>query len=245
MGYSILRGRLFTVAVILAATGCQALAQEGAKAGNPAGWLGVMLGPPRVENREESAGIPPGVVVTGVVESGPADRAGIRSKDRIVSVDGSAVASAEELIATVKRLAPDTWVSLSIDRRGKPIELRARLGLRPSTLSDLRPVRGWIGAEAIDLTPSLRKHFGAPEDAGVMVSDVEEGSPAEAGGLRIGDVVYSVDDEPVRRGSELLRLIAGSGVGNPVEIRLARSGAQIVLEVLVERSPDPPTRDRS
>jgi|GEM_PF-1736053 hypothetical protein len=58
--------------------------------------------------------------------------------------------------------------------------------------------RGFLGAQVQELSPELRLHFGAPEDAGVLVSKVEVGSPADLGGLRTGDVLTAIDGIPVQ-----------------------------------------------
>lgn len=68
---------------------------------------------------------------------------------------------------------------------------------------------GYLGVETTALTPELRRHFGAPEDAGVLIGRVEKGSPAAAAGLRVGDIVTRVDDEEVTSGGRLRRLVRG------------------------------------
>src|ERR1700674_1056075 len=56
--------------------------------------------------------------------------------------------------------------------------------------------RGYLGVELSELTPELRAHFGAPESAGVMVARVAAGSPAEKGGLNVGDIITSLYGQP-------------------------------------------------
>src|SRR5215475_13923485 len=58
--------------------------------------------------------------------------------------------------------------------------------------------RGYLGTALMDLTPELRTHFGVPEEAGVMVSRVESGSPAEKAGLKVGDILTRVDGAAVK-----------------------------------------------
>lgn len=205
------------------------------------GWLGAYLdGAPPVSASEGAPAKPvAGVGVGGIVEGSPAEEAGLRASDRILAIDGKGVRTAEETIAAVRGLSPESWVSLSIERRGDPLELKVRLGNAPSDASRLKLARGWIGAETIDLPPSLREYFGAPEDRGVMVSAVAEGSPAESAGLDIGDVIYEIGDSPVRSAGELPFLVSGSGIGNKIEIEIARSGKAITLESVVAKEPEP------
>ncbi|HJX26385.1 MAG TPA: PDZ domain-containing protein [Thermoanaerobaculia bacterium] len=57
--------------------------------------------------------------------------------------------------------------------------------------------RGYLGVGLTELTPELRAHFGVPEDAGVMVSQVEPGSPGEKAGLKVGDILTGIDGKDV------------------------------------------------
>lgn len=57
--------------------------------------------------------------------------------------------------------------------------------------------RGYLGVGLTELTPELRAHFGVPEDAGVMVSHVEPGSPGEKAGLKVGDILSAIDGKDV------------------------------------------------
>jgi serine protease Do len=178
-----------------------------------------------------------GVLVGGVVEGSPADDARLRSKDSIVAVDGMPVSDASELMARLRDVGPGSLVTLSVKRSGRDLELRTVLGTRPEKTGRWKIVRGWIGIDAIELPASLREHFGAPEDAGVLVSLVVPGSPAERSGIQVGDVVYEVDGERVTSVEALSQLVSGSGVENVIDVVLARDGARIVVGPQIERAP--------
>jgi hypothetical protein len=80
--------------------------------------------------------------------------------------------------------------------------------------------RGYLGVGLTELTPELRTHFGAPEEAGVMVSSVEAESPAEKAGLKVGDIISEVDGKPVRSSWELSAKVRGYEEGQqaPLEV---------------------------
>ena len=220
------------------------------KPSNPQGWLGVALGADPAPHAQDASAAaadapPSGVAIAGVVADGPARRAGVRARDQILAVDGNPVSSAAQLMTLVRSLPPDGWVSLSILRGERTLELRAFLEARPENAGSLRMLEGWIGVEAIDLPPDLREHFGAPRDAGVMISHVETGSPAVSAGLSPGDVVFEVDGDPVRSARGFANAVAGGGVENRIEIRLMRDGARITVEpLLVVRPENSPEGDR-
>lgn len=84
--------------------------------------------------------------------------------------------------------------------------------------------RGFLGVGLTELTPELRTHFGAPEEAGVMVSSVEAGSPAEKAGLKVGDIISEVDGKPVRSSWELSAKVRGYEEGQQAPLEVWRDG---------------------
>ncbi len=94
---------------------------------------------------------------------------------------------------------------------------------------------GYLGVQVLDLTPELRAHFGAPENAGVLVARVEEGSPAGSAGILVGDVLTSVDGKPIERPSSLARAIRAKKAGNSVNVDFVRDKGPLSALVTVEK----------
>jgi serine protease Do len=230
---ALVRSATLAVSLVLAlGAGAQAQQIE------PRGWLGVLLAEAPVATGDTDTATPPGgVLISRIVKDGPASRAGLRAGDIVRFVDARPVESVSDLVSTVGGLEPGTWVSFTVDRRGRERDVRVRLIARPENTSNLELREGWVGAGAIDLPASLQQHFGAPERSGVMVSEVVEGSPAHAAGLELGDVVFSVNGVEIRSARHFQSEVRGGGVGNPLEIVLMRSGLEIVLEAIVEEEP--------
>jgi S1-C subfamily serine protease len=216
----------FAAVLIVVAAGNVVSAQEKRSEGS---WLGVRL--------DGRGGSEQGVLVSRIFEGSPADRAGLRASDVIVGFEGEPVAHMGDLVRKIRRLDSGAWVGLKVIRQGDEIELDARLGERPGQIKNLEVRHGWIGVESINLPESLREHFGAPPDAGVMLSEVAEGSPAEAAGLRIGDVVYEIGGEPVVSRRAFREQVARAGVGNEQELTVARYGAELVVETAIRAAP--------
>jgi S1-C subfamily serine protease len=191
------------------------------------GWLGLRLA--------EATGESAGVIVRGVVEGSPADEEGLRAKDAILAVDGAAVSRPGELMARLRAMEPGSSVTLSVKRGAREFEVRTVLSARPE--ENLRMVRGWLGVEAIELPASLRAHYGAPDDSGILVSAVVDASPAYDAGIRVGDVIYEADAQPVTSIRDLSRLVSEAGVENVMDVVLARDGARIVVGPQIQRVP--------
>ena len=93
-----------------------------------------------------------------------------------------------------------------------------------SILSHGRVQRGYlgVGVQPVNLPEALAEELG--QETGLILISVEPGSPAEAGGLTLGDTLLSVHGEPVRRLDDLLSLLSGELVGEEVLIRILRGG---------------------
>lgn len=82
----------------------------------------------------------------------------------------------------------------------------------------------YLGVELVGLTPDLRIHFGVPDDRGVMIARIEEGSPAEAAGLAVGDVITELDGEAVETTWDLSLSVRQHEPGDEVDLEVWRDG---------------------
>lgn len=91
--------------------------------------------------------------------------------------------------------------------------------------SEGTPVRrGYLGVGLVDLTPELRTHFGVPGEAGVMVSTVEDGSPADKAGIKVGDILGEVDGKDVKSSWDVRARVRELKEGEQVPVQLWRNG---------------------
>lgn len=136
---------------------------------------------------------PPPVIGT-VLDGSAAALAGLEPGDRIVEIDGNDVRSWKEMQAKVAG-SPDVELRIEIEKQGKRVErfVTPRRTFVENPLGVPEP-RGLLGVYA---------HFYAPQ-----IGIVDPESPAYEGGLRTGDVITSIDGEPVRTIEELQALVA-------------------------------------
>lgn len=99
--------------------------------------------------------------------------------------------------------------------------------------------RGYLGVGLTDLTPELRTHFGVPEDAGVMVSKIESGSPAEKAGLKVGDILTSIDGKEIKSSWDVQLRVRGQEEGQPVPLEVWRNGKVQSLSATIEKRERP------
>jgi serine protease Do/serine protease DegQ len=100
--------------------------------------------------------------------------------------------------------------------------------------------RGQLGVSMYSVTPDVAHSLGLPSASGALVSQVVEGSPAAAAGLRKGDVITSVNGQPVKSNSELRNIIGLRQVGDRIDIGLTRDGKPMrVTAVIADTTADP------
>ncbi|HTL19719.1 MAG TPA: DegQ family serine endoprotease [Steroidobacteraceae bacterium] len=99
--------------------------------------------------------------------------------------------------------------------------------------------RGQLGVSMYTVTPDIAHSLGLPSVVGALVSQVVEGSPADHAGIRTGDVITSVNGQPVKSNSELRNTIGLLRVGDRVDIGLLRDGKPLrVTAVIADTTPE-------
>jgi serine protease DegQ len=97
--------------------------------------------------------------------------------------------------------------------------------------------RGWIGIEVQDLTPDLAESFNLKSAQGALIAGVLKGGPADAGGIRPGDILMAVNGHAVTDSSSLLNLIAALKPGDVTQLTVARKQQSLALKIRVGRRP--------
>jgi Do/DeqQ family serine protease len=157
-----------------------------------------------------------GALVAGVTQGSAADRAGVKTGDIIVSINGVTMKSARELRNAIGMLRIGDQVDIGLLRDGKPHQVTALVSERSSETETANAADISRGLEGADLGD-------APDGGGVLVRSVQDGSPAAQAGLRTNDLIVGVGRTPVantkslREASKGLNLLLlnvrrGSGV---------------------------------
>jgi serine protease Do len=170
----------------------------------------------------------------------PAAKAGIEPGDVILEFNGKAVRNRDELVATVVATKPGTTVPIKLLRDKKEMTVsitvdelnlddegnRNQEAQRTSTEPDEQESQGF-GVTLSALTPDTARRLRAPTDVqGVLVSDVEQGSPAFRAGLVRGDIITRVNRQPVRTPQDASRALNAVPSGGTAFLLVLRNGQE-------------------
>ncbi|MFZ0709645.1 MAG: trypsin-like peptidase domain-containing protein [Terrimicrobiaceae bacterium] len=100
-----------------------------------------------------------------------------------------------------------------------------------------RFIRPWFGAYMRSLTPQLAQQLGLPDAAGVLVMLTYEGSPAEKGDVKSGDVIIEFNGKPIRDLIDLRNRVAETDIGQKVAMRVRRAGKELTLQTVLAAEP--------
>ena len=103
-------------------------------------------------------------------------------------------------------------------------------------------VSGWIGIEGEPLTAESARLAGLDRPGGLLVTGVAPGSPGAVAGIRVGDVLRSVDGKEVADGGQLRYSLATEGVGRALSVVLMRAGKEQQVSVTLAAPPENPPR---
>lgn len=174
------------------------------------GWLGVTVQELSYDMAEYfKLKEKKGVIVIDVVKSGPADKSGIKSGDIIKTFNGEEINSLQKLLKLSGETEVGKQADVGIIRDGKEIVLGVVIGERPSEEALAKEGQGerpmpavpkaekWRGLTVAEIAEELARKYGIEKEAGVVIIDVESGSPAESAGLRQGLIVKELDKKAV------------------------------------------------
>jgi serine protease Do len=197
------------------------------------GWLGVTIQDVNEELAEAlDLGDRRGVLVAGVSEDSPAARAGLERGDVIVRLDREKVATSARLRNLVATRGAGAEVTLEVIRKKERLRIPVTLGELPGEAAQAGP--GGAAAELggmklQQLDPLTRKQFSIPPTVkgGVVVTGVAPDSSAHRVGVRPGDVIAEVNQQPVATVEQVRRRFAESG--NQVLLWILRGNMKLFL----------------
>lgn len=200
------------------------------------GWLGVTIQKITPELKEKlNLKDDKGALVADVTSSGPADKAGIERGDVIISFGGEEIKEMKELPYVVASTPVGKVVKVEVIRRGKHKSLEVKIGKSEEEQAEeeLAEEVSDLGMTVDEITPELARQFGLSDERGLVVVQVENNSPAGEAGLRHGDIIVEMDQEPVKDLDEYSKKIRRYKKGDTILFLVKRREATLYLTLKV------------
>jgi len=211
------------------------------------GWLGIAIRTlDKKDLEDEDYGVKEGVLVTSVESGSPAYKAGIRTGDVIIRFDSRDVYSSSRLQRLVRNREPGEKVNIVLMQNKARKTVNVTIGEMPDDeegdfpyiykaphVEIFREKYGWLGISFVELNEQLGEYFQNTDGKGILVTSVEEESPAEEAGLVPGDVIVVLDGKSIVTGKELSAALKDKG-NETVEITYIRKGKEHKIEKELE-----------
>ena len=183
-----------------------------------------------------------GVAIAQVEPSSPAEKAGLKVGDVITAINGNPVEDVNQFRLEVAGFAPGTTVHLKVARSGQTLDIPVTLaefnleaeanGREQGTLPSGGEKGALRGLSVQALTGDLRRELQLPEGTtGVVITDVDEDSPAAGAGLQQGDVIVQVNHHAVNTVDEFNKAVhsGASKDSTLLLVRVPQGGTRFVV----------------
>ncbi len=176
------------------------------------GWLGVSITDMTEKlAKEHKMDRPKGVLISSVMKDNPAEKAGMRNGDVVISFNGTDVNDVRELQRLVAGTHINREVEVKIIRNGKEKILKVAVGeMSEFSLAMNKGLEEKLGLLLTDITAHVAENLKLKDTRGVLVDEVQPDSPAERAGLLSGDVIKEVNKNRVENLGELRNVIEHS-----------------------------------
>jgi serine protease Do len=204
-----------------------------------------------------------GVVLGKIVPDSPAAKAGLKENDVLTEINGQRVEGAAQFRRMIHEIPAGRTIQLTVWRDGRMQTISATLGKSEQSRHAMKmmtptpgtfafrmpeipeiPSMEWngslllggqprLGIDAEDLSGQLGAFFGAPDGEGILVREVNSGSPAEKAGVKAGDVITSLNGERIRTVGELREKLSAKRdeKDRTVKLGMLRNKSEISLNV--------------
>jgi S1-C subfamily serine protease len=231
-------------------------------------WLGVALQEltPSLREALDLDSHVDGLVIAGVMPDSPAEKAGLKEQDVLLSLNGKTVASVNDATEQLEKSKPGERVTVSVLREGRRRQFTVKLAERnraedsdwleglertpgpdapdapnapmPPLMEREDGHRGYLGVSTIELGDQLAAYFGVNGKGGVLVTEVAKDSPAEDAGFKAGDIILSVENSKIDSPTDLMRLVRAHDAEDQVDVTVQRRGQVQTLHAKLGEAKD-------
>lgn len=201
------------------------------------GWLGVGIQEVTQDLAKSfNLGEPRGALVREIVDTdGPAAAAKIQIGDIILNFDGKDIKNPQDLSLTVANTPVGKKVKAVIYRDGKEMTVDMTVAEQKddTTAGTLTPSGNKLGLTVSEITPEMVTRQNLTEKEGLLVTAIENDSPAAESGLRVGDIVMQIDGNTIKTIGDYRKIIGQKKKGDVVRVLVKRGSNPVFYTVVI------------
>jgi len=198
------------------------------------GWLGVIV-QEVTPDLAKSFGLKEGkgALVADVEKGAPADTAGVKQGDVIISFDGKAITKMADLPLMVAETGVGKQVPVKVLREGSAKDFTVKIGELKDKEAAMTAEEGEtnLGLSVEEITPEMARRYGLQEEDGILVMQVEPGSPADEAGMKRGDIIKKVNKKEVKTIAQFQRAIEKRKSGETILMLVKRGRNSLFLTI--------------
>jgi serine protease Do len=204
------------------------------------GWLGVSVQQMTSELAQSFAlEEPRGALVAEVMKDSPAEAAGLKRGDVILTFNGHEIKDMRDLPRLVAATPVNEMVMLQILRDGKTREVKIKIGKLAETATGSQFTAGSsdhdkLGLVIEEIDSTTAKQLGLEANTGVLVTAVKPSSPADEAGMRPGDVVLEVNGKPTDNLSAFHAVTAQTSKAEILRLLIRRQDSELYVALKVK-----------
>ena len=173
---------------------------------------------------------PEGSLINQVSPKSPAEKAGLKSGDVILKLNGNSISRTSDLIYRLNRIAPNQTIQLEVLRDDKIRTIAATLSVAPDdtpAAEDKNNPTNGLGMNIRDLTEAEQSRLNV--NGGALVREVKRGGLASLSNLVAGDVIVQVNSTPIANSQAFARAIAALPKNSVARIVIIRQGQRAIV----------------
>jgi serine protease DegQ len=184
-------------------------------------------------------------VTMGIISALGRNHVGINTFENFIQTDaainpgnsgGALVNTAGQLLGLNTAIYSKTGGSLGI---GFSIPSKTVQAVLNQIIRNGAVTRGYIGVEQQNITEELAKAFNLPQQEGVVIAGIVKDGPADKAGIKVGDILQTIDQEKIKDTTQMLNIIASFEPGQKKQVHLIREGKNTTLQIEIGTRPKP------
>ena len=202
------------------------------------GWLGVTVQGVS-DSLAQSFGLKEakGALISNVSKDSPAEKAGLKRGDIILSFAGAPIETVNDLPRLVAAMQVGKNVKMDVFRDGKPMTITVKVGrLNEKAAQNQSTVNegNKVGLQVADVTPQTAKAYNLQSDQGALITGVDPAGPAADTGLQPGDLIIEVNSRSVNSADAFWNAVAKAKKGSVLRLLVERQGTMLYTTLTVQ-----------